>query len=117
MDFRIHKGSEADSLDPEGVGWPSDAVVLYAIDEQGVAGRAALIPLPHIEGTWVREDKRGGMLAYRLVTKLEQLVAADGRSYAVAFCLDAEPEIAEKLAGVHYERLPLSVWAKKVKED
>lgn len=96
--------------------WPPDARVVYALDDQGVAGRTAWIELGHIEGTEVREDKRGSSLAARLVAKIEQTVRDHGKSHIFAFIEDDKPEVAGYMERFGYTKFPVTVWAKKLVE-
>ena len=122
MRIEILTGDEARAagydaqLDGKEIVWPSDSLVVYAHDDQGVAGRTSLIELPHIEGTAVREDKRGGRLAAQLITTLEETAKQFGRSHVFAFALDDQPEVSDYLRRFGYERFPVEVFVKNLVE-
>jgi hypothetical protein len=107
-------GAAARAVDPEHVQRPPDSTVLYARENGEIVGRTAIIELPHVEGTWVAESKRGSSLALRLIRKLEEEVAALGRSHLFAFAFDSQPEVSEYLERVGYTRFPVTVWAKSL---
>jgi len=73
--------------------------------------------LPHIEGTWVREDLRSGRVGFRLVKLVEQFLSYIGRSYAWAFVSEATPEYAEYMERMGYIRVPVTVWTKNLTPD
>lgn len=114
MKFEQLTGLQAREAGYDEIQWPPDAVVIYAIDDQGIAGRTAWIELGHIEGTEVREDKRGSSLAARLVAMLEQKLREHGRSHIFAFIEDDKPEVASYMERFGYTKFPVTVWAKKL---
>jgi len=55
--------SVADGVVPD----PEGSVVLIAENDAGeIVGRMIIVDVPHIEGTWVSPEARGGSLGYRL---------------------------------------------------
>lgn len=114
IDFRAMDGSEARAIDPEGVQWPDGAIVLYAVEDEEIVGRQAYLLFPHLEGAWVRGDKRGTSLAFRLVREMEKTVAETGYPAVFAYALDTHPEVAGYLERMGYSKLPLTVWTKPV---
>lgn len=117
MDFVQLEGLAAQEIDPDGIKWPANSIVLYAIEEGKVVGRIGYLYLPHIEATWIAEDKRGGTLAARLVKKMEEIVQESGSPAIFAYSYDNQPEVGGYLARQGYTRLPLSVHMKTFKES
>lgn len=109
-------GVEAREIDPEGVQWPPDSTVLYARENGEIVGRVGIIELPHIEGTWIAESKRGSSLAPRLIAQMEKVVARLGRSHIFAFAEDSKPEIADYMERFGYTKFPVTVWAKSLNQ-
>lgn len=104
-------------IDPEGIQWPDGTIVLYAVEEGEIVGRQAYLLFPHLEGAWVREDKRGTSLALRLVKEMEKTVAESGYPAVFAYVLDTQPEVAGYMERMKYEKLPLTIWVKKVEQE
>jgi GNAT superfamily N-acetyltransferase len=114
--FRVLSGVEARPIDPDKIPFPDDSVVLYAFEGERIVGRTSIIHLPHIEGTWVAEDKRGTTLAFRLVKKIEEIIRDDGKGFAFAYAWDQQPEVSDYLQRVGYQRFPVTVFFKQVEE-
>lgn len=94
--------------------FPKEFTILAAFDEKGLAGRTMIVPLPHIEGTWVREDLRKGRVGYVLIKELEKSILAADRTFAWAFADTEERE--DYLTRLGYQRQQVSVWYKKLEE-
>lgn len=107
-------GKEAREIDPEGTQWPDGTLVLYAVEHGEITGRQGYMLLPHLEGNWVREDKRGGTLGFRLVRKMEKIVAENGYPIVCAYALDSQPEISNYLSRLGYKKQPVTLWIKEV---
>lgn len=124
IEFRVVDGEEARLLDPAKLDWPLDSKVLFAFENNQVVGRSSLTIMPMIavvntsliEGSWVREDKRGTSLAFRLIKKVEDLFRENNKTHALAFAYDAQPEIADYLTRVGFEKLPLTIYMKQLVE-
>lgn len=112
MQIEILTGEEARLIDPEGVQWPPDSVVALAREGDEVIGRQGMIELPHLEGCWVREDKRGTRLAAQLVATMEETLKTFGRSHVFAFVHDGDEHVAAYLERFGYARFPVTVYAK-----
>lgn len=96
----------------QGTIYPQEFTIIAAFDSKGLAGRTMIVPLPHIEGTWVREDLRKGRLGYTLLKEVEKSIAMADRTYAWAFADTNEREgYLERLG---YEKQELTVWYKKL---
>lgn len=114
-------GGDARAADPDGIQWPnpvmSAPIVVFAYEGDRVVGRSAILPVDCIEGTMVAEDKKGTSLAFRLLRRIEELYRANGRTHAIAFAHDDQPEVAEYLERVGYVKSPLTVYSKQLVED
>src|SRR6266404_3929097 len=108
------KGIEARKYDPEQMKWPESSLVIYAFEGEEVVGRTAVIDLPHIEGTWVTESKRGTMLANRLIHCIESEIKSYNRTHVFAFAKNDQPEVSQYLERVGYKPFPVSVWMKEL---
>ena len=117
IEFIQLDGSEAREVDPLGTKWPDGTLVLYAVEQGEIVGRQAYLLLPHLEGSWVREDKRSSTIGYRLVKKMEEAVKESGYPVVFAYALDASPEVGEYLERMEYEKLPLSIYMKNVEHE
>jgi GNAT superfamily N-acetyltransferase len=113
VEFIRLDGKEAREIDPEGVQWPDGTLVLYAVEQGEIVGRQAYLLFPHLEGAWVREDQRGGTLAYRLVRETEKTVEDGGYPAVFAYVLDSQPDVADYMERMDYKKLPLTLWMKQ----
>ena len=86
--------------------------VFAAFDDKGLAARTSVIMVPHIEGTWIREDYRKGRLARRMVKLIEQGTKETGNSSLFAFAEQSNAEVNDYLARMGYVLQPLNVWVK-----
>lgn len=96
---------------------PKEFTILAAFDEKGLAGRTTLVPLPHIEGTWVREDLRKSRVAYTLLREVEKSIRAAGRSHAWAFVEESNAEITNYMERLGYKKQPFTVWVKDMTDE
>lgn len=97
--------------------FPKEFQIIAAFDDKGLAGRIMMCALPHMEGTWVREDKRGSKVALHLVRMMEQFIAYVGNTYAWAFVQESDQEVADYMARIGYTKIPLTVWTKCIAPD
>lgn len=114
IEFIELDGTKAREIDPQGTQWPDGTLVLYAVEQGEIVGRQAYLLLPHLEGNWVKEEKRGSTLGYRLVRKMEERVAESGYPVVFAYALDSQPEVGDYLERMGYSRQPVSLWMKEV---
>lgn len=112
-EFRVLSGEAAREIDPDGIAWPDEALVIYALEGDKIVGRQAMMVLPHLEGAWVDEARRGGTLAARLVKKAEELLSASGRSHVFAFSYDQQP-VGDYLERFGYSRFPVTTYVKEL---
>lgn len=98
--------------------WPPISHILYAIDEdKNIVGRIGILQLPHIEGTWVREDYRKGFVAVRMLSKIEEFIADNDRKAAFAFVKSDDIDIQNYMQRFGYVELPLKVYIKSLVEE
>lgn len=102
----------AKPIDSVSTPWPDDSIILYAIENNEIIGRTAIIQLPHIEGTWIREDKRNGTVGIRLISKIENVLEEANRTSVFSFIHNSQPELASYMERLGYELLPLKVYTK-----
>jgi len=88
-------------------------VVLGAFDEKGqLVGTMGLVIIPHVEGTWVREEARGGTVLHRLEkAALEHAREEYGITRLFGFSMDAA--MAEYAARSGWTRKDWTVWEKE----
>lgn len=94
--------------------FPKEFQIIAAFDDKGLAGRIMMCALPHMEGTWVREDKRGSRVALHLVRMMEQFISYIGNTHAWAFVQESDTEVADYMARIGYTKIPLTVWTKNI---
>jgi len=100
------------------VAWPPDSTIIYALDENNeVVARMGLVILPHIEGTWIREDKRNGLNAKRLMDQMENYLIETGRGGAFAFIESSNEELKGYMERLGFTELPLKVYFKNLVEE
>jgi|SRR6185295_145143 len=100
------------------VPWPPTSHILYAINEnKDIIGRMGLLQLPHIEGTWIREDYRNGTIAVRMISKVENLLVENDRTAAFAFIQTKDEDIQNYMERLGYIELPLKVYVKALIDD
>jgi N-acetylglutamate synthase-like GNAT family acetyltransferase len=89
------------------------SVAVVARDGAGeICGTLVLVCPWHLEGAWVRPDKRGSPVLGALVRKAEAIAVRAGLTRLFAY--GASPEMEDYIERLGYERMPLSVWAKTV---
>jgi hypothetical protein len=100
------------------VAWPPDSTILYGLDENDeVMARMGLVILPHIEGTWIREDRRNGLTATRLISQMEKFLIETQRRGAFSFVEDSNDEVKSYMERLGYSELPLKVYFKSLVEE
>lgn len=67
---------------------PENSRVVVAIDNDKVVGRAMIVAMPHLEGTWVAPDARGGTVGYRLERAVCEEAREAGLKKLMAFSTD-----------------------------
>lgn len=79
--------SVADGIIPD----PDGSVVIVAENDAGeIIGRMIIVDVPHIEGTWVAPEARGGSVGARLEKAACQAAVALGLKKTFAFVTNSE---------------------------
>lgn len=112
IEYKIANGAIARNIDPQSLPWPDDSKVIYAFENDQIVGRLAIMFLPHIEGAWIREDKRNGILLTRLFEQVEQILKQDSRTTALSFIKEDEINIIDLAVKQKYKQLPYKVFLK-----
>ena len=85
-------------------------IAVAAFDAGELVGRMFLVCLPHLEAPWIREDKRGGLLAKRMEELLFKEATHRGIERTFAFAVI--DEIADYLKRLGYQKTDITVWEK-----
>lgn len=91
---------------------PNRSIALVAENDSEIVGTVFLVEPLHIEGPWVKESERGGILGYRLMQAAEN--AARGIKVKTLFAYAATDELADYLQRLGYSKMPLTVYAKEL---
>lgn len=92
---------------------PENSVAVVALDDSGrLAGRMTVVVIPHLEGTWVREDFRGGTVAFRMEKAVIERMRELGPKKLLAFVVDETHEGYMERLG--YRKLQMTVWEKEI---
>lgn len=91
---------------------PQTSIALVAKQDGEFVGRIFLLAPVHLEGPWVRPDKRGGMVGKRLVDKAEEEARAIGVTKLFAF--GSSEDLEDYLHRLGFKKQPLTVWAKEL---
>lgn len=113
IEFRTVCGSDARSIDGS-LDWPDDAWVVFAIEDGEIVARSSILPMPLVEATFVKQEKRNGTLAFRLFKEVEKLYLEHGKPVAMAMALDSQPDIKEYLTRMGFEEMPLTLFIKNL---
>lgn len=113
--YEIFSGKFARAIDIEKLPWPDDAKVIYAFDENDqIIGRIALMNVLHVEGAWIKNDRRNGIVLGRLFEKVEELLKEDNRTSALSFIKEDAKEIIAQMPKANYIQLPYKVFLKPI---
>lgn len=89
----------------------ANSVAIVAKDGADYVGRILLVALAHVEGTWIREDKRHGSFGLRMWNRMEKEAKEIGLTQLFAYC---EPKHDSYMERLGYIRVPVSVWRKEL---
>lgn len=90
---------------------PNNAVVLVAEEDGEIVGRWFLVVMPHVEGIWIRPDKRGGTLGYRLEKAMCTEAKDAGLERILAFA-DNDTHV-DYMTRLGWKKLPFTVMTKE----
>jgi RimJ/RimL family protein N-acetyltransferase len=114
LHFKVLRGEQAKTIDPEGVLWPPDSLVTFAERGNKIVGRCALIELPHIEGTWVAKEEQKSTIAFRMVNGAEKTLKHLGAKHVIAFVEANNAEVQGYVERMGYKKQRLEVWVKEL---
>ncbi len=117
MEFRFLIGSEIVEAEKQlpveqRAHWPVDSMVMYCYEDDRIVGRMGVMSLKIIEGTWIAPDKRSTTLPLRVLRQFEAMYAAYLGENLNAFASEEQPEIADYLSRVGFERVPVNLFTK-----
>lgn len=112
MDIRVMTPQEYNGLvdKPEPLELPKDAVVVGIFKDGRLIARTAVVNMIHLEGTWIAQEERNGMLGARLVAQAEKEARGAGATTMIAYT--AEKQHGEYMKRLGYEKADLEVWMK-----
>jgi N-acetylglutamate synthase-like GNAT family acetyltransferase len=88
------------------------SVALVAKQDGEIVGRIFLLAPTHVEGPWIREDLRGGLILNQLVATAER--EAKSRGISKVFAYAADDKLAGYIARLGYQKEPYTVWTKEI---
>jgi len=89
---------------------PKTSIVGVAKDGEEIVGRVFLLCPAHVEGPWVREDRRGGFVGKRLMDWAEAEAKSAGCQHLFAY--GDSDDLEGYLQRLGYEKQKLTVWKK-----
>lgn len=98
----------ADGIVPD----PKNTLALVALDGQKIVGRMFLMAPAHIEGTWIDSAHRNGLIAARLLKRMEQESAKAGITNLFAYSQD--DAVSDYLKRMGYEQTKAIVFRKEL---
>jgi N-acetylglutamate synthase-like GNAT family acetyltransferase len=96
----------------EGYVPPDRCVVFVAKCHGEIVGRVFLMEPVHVEGPWVKEDHRGGIIGKRLMDAAAEKAKNAGVKKLFAYA--ADETLAGYLKRLGYQQEPYTVWTKEL---
>jgi len=90
---------------------PSQSLAFVGREGEEITCRIFVMAPAHIEGPWIREDKRGQFLAKRLMDCAERAAKANGLNKIFAYGNEETSGYLERLG---YKKEPMTVWVKEI---
>lgn len=88
-------------------------VALVSRDGNGeIDGRIFLLFPAHLEGPWIKPERRNTLLCSQLVEAAEETAKNAGLTRLFAYAIS--PEIEGYLKRLGYEQMPMTVWMKDI---
>lgn len=115
MRIEVLDGKDFGLLAKVGDGYSPDPRFSKAIvgrDGEEIVARVFLLAPVHVEGLWVREDKRNGLLLGRMADIAYETARKLGLSSILAFGMNATMD--GYLNRLGFKRLEWSVWSREV---
>lgn len=91
---------------------PRKSIVVLAKDGSEAIGRIMLLAPAHIEGTWVADRARKGLVLRQLVGAIELEAAAEGIKELFAY--SPNEQVGDYLERLGYVKMPLTIYAKEL---
>jgi N-acetylglutamate synthase-like GNAT family acetyltransferase len=91
---------------------PDKSMAIIAEDDGGLAGRIFVFEVPHLEGIWVRPDKRGSLLMARLVAMAQNRLSKFGAKKVFAYAIDSKME--DYIDRLGFKQSEMTVWEKEI---
>ena len=113
MEFLKLTGSQARLVEPHKE-WPIDAFVIYAIEDEKILGRIAIVVLPHIENLEVEDNNKNGFLMKQLLEEAENVLKNFNRTCAASFIMNDNLTAINYAKRLGYEKLPAEVYIKSL---
>lgn len=89
------------------------AAAIVATENGKLVGRMYLCLMPHIEGTWVAEEKQGSSVGFRLERQLEAQARSMHVSKVLAYCT---PEHETYMRRLGWTKANVTVWEKDLED-
>lgn len=87
------------------------SIIVVAKNGEEIIGRLMLISPAHVEGAWIHERFRGGMILKKMMTELELQARCEGLTKLMAYGNKFNEDYLQRLGFV---RRPLTVWEKSL---
>ena len=92
---------------------PDQSIAVAAMEDSGnIVGWIFLVAPVHVEGIFISEAHRGGLLMHRLVERAEEEAKKLGLTKLLAY--GQNKEMDGYIARLGYEKLPWSIWQKDI---
>lgn len=89
---------------------PEDAKLVVAEKDGKIIGCLSSLKLVHLEGTWVAEGERGGLVAYRMLCELQREADRATDPWTLASAPDGDAGMVDYLNRLGAIRLPVSFY-------
>lgn len=87
------------------------SIVIVAKHDAVVVGRLLLVSPAHVEGAWIREDYRSGLLLKNMMDEMERQAKKEGLAKLMAY---GNPINEDYLSRLGFLQRPVTVWEKKL---
>lgn len=91
---------------------PNNSIAIVGEREGEIIGRAFILNVAHLEGPWVKEGVRGGILANRLV--MAAIAKAKQVGLTKLFAYAATERIEQCLKVLGFEKSSFTVWTRNI---
>lgn len=111
MEFLKLTGTQARLVDST-TEWPIDSLVIFAVEDEKIIGKVAILVLPHIENLEIDKNNKNGFLMKRLLEEAENVLRDFGRNCAASFIMNGNDDLTNYAERIGYKQLPATVWIK-----